>query len=111
ASGSAVRGFAKLAGETTLPAITIGPRTTAVARDAGFNVVAEAPGPSVLQLAATITRAIPTLTAPRPQRPRRLRANPAMRALIRETRIDPSQLIAPLFVIDGREQQHEIASL
>jgi porphobilinogen synthase len=34
-----------------------------------------------------------------------------MRALIRETRIDPSQLIAPLFVINGREQRHEIASL
>jgi porphobilinogen synthase len=111
ASGSAVRGFAKLAGKTTLPAITIGPRTTAVARDAGFNVVAEAPGPTVQQLAAAVTRAIPTLATPGPQRPRRLRTNPAMRALVRETRLDPSQLIAPLFVINGREQRHEIASL
>jgi porphobilinogen synthase len=34
-----------------------------------------------------------------------------MRALVRETRLDPSQLIAPLFVINGREQRHEIASL
>ena len=111
ASGSAVRGFAKLAGATALPAITIGPRTTAVARDAGFNVVAESPGPSVQQLAAAVTRAIPSLSMPGPQRPRRLRTNPAMRALVRETRLDPSQLIAPLFVINGREQSHQIASL
>jgi porphobilinogen synthase len=111
ASGSAVRGFIKLAGATALPAITIGPRTTAVARDAGFKVVAEAPGPSVQQLAAAVTRAIPNLTTPGPQRPRRLRTNPAVRALVRETRLDPSQLIAPLFVINGRDQRHEIASL
>ena len=111
ASGSAVRGFAKLGGTTRLPAITIGPRTTAVARDAGFNVVAEAPGPSVHQLAEAVTRALPQLTTPGPQRPRRLRTNPAVRALVRETRLDPSQFIAPLFVINGREQRHEIASL
>ena len=111
ASGSAVRGFAKLGGSTALPAITIGPRTTAVARDAGFNVVAESPGPSVHQLAAAVTRAIPTITTPGPRRPRRLRTNAAVRALVRETRLDPSQLIAPLFVIPGREQRHEITSL
>jgi porphobilinogen synthase len=111
ASGSAVRGFAKLGGSTALPAITIGPRTTAVARDAGFNVVAEAPGPSVQQLAAAVTQAIPTISLPGPRRPRRLRANAAVRALVRETRIDPSQLVAPLFVVNGRQQRHEIASL
>src|SRR4029077_8103311 len=33
ASGSAVRGFARLGGTTYLPAITIGPRTSAVARE------------------------------------------------------------------------------
>ncbi|TMC54380.1 MAG: porphobilinogen synthase [Chloroflexi bacterium] len=111
ASGSAVRGFAKLGGSTALPAITIGPRTTAVARDAGFNVLAESPGPSVRQLAATVTRAIPAMMTLGPRRPRRLRTNAAVRALVRETRLDPSQLIAPLFVIPGREQSHEIASL
>lgn len=59
ASGSAVRGFVKLGGATELPAITIGPRTTAAARDAGFSVVAEAAGPSVGQLADAVERAIP----------------------------------------------------
>ncbi len=111
ASGSAVRGFTKLGGTTDLPAVTIGPRTTAVARSAGFRVVAEAAGPSVQQLAAAVTDAIPKVKMPEPQRPRRLRTNAAVRALVRETRPDPAQLIAPLFVISGREQRHEIRSL
>ena len=59
ASGSAVRGFVKLAGATELPAITIGPRTTAAAREAGITVVAEAAAPSVKQLADAVERAIP----------------------------------------------------
>jgi porphobilinogen synthase len=46
-----------------------------------------------------------------PDRPRRLRANPALRALVRETRLDPSQLVAPLFVISGRGRRDEISSL
>jgi len=111
ASGSAVRGFIKLGGAANLPAITIGPRTSAVARDTGFNVVAEAAGTSVQHLAAAVTRAIPTVVRPGASRPRRLRTNPALRALVRETRLDPAQLIAPLFVISGRGQRHEIKSL
>jgi porphobilinogen synthase len=109
-SGSAVRGFARLGGTTQLPAITIGPRTSAVAREAGFNVVAEAAGQSVHELATAVERAVPVAT-PERQRPRRLRTSAAMRALVRETRLHPSQLIAPLFVISGREQRHPITSL
>ena len=45
------------------------------------------------------------------ERPRRLRANAALRALVRETRLDPSQLVAPLFVISGRGRRDEISSL
>lgn len=59
ASGSAVRGFVKLGGATELPAITIGPRTSAVARQAGFTVVAEATAPYFRQLADAVERAIP----------------------------------------------------
>ena len=59
ASGSAVRGFVKLGGATELPAITIGPRTTAAARQEGFTVAAEAAAPSVRQLADAVERAIP----------------------------------------------------
>src|SRR5207253_6835539 len=51
------------------------------------------------------------VTTPGAERPRRLRANPALRALVRETRVDPSQLIAPMFVINGHDHRHEIASL
>ena len=60
ASGSAVRGYLKLCGSAALPAITIGPRTSAVAREQGFSVAAEAGAPSVAQLAAAVEQAIPT---------------------------------------------------
>jgi porphobilinogen synthase len=123
ASGSAVRGFIKLGGGNSLPAVTIGPRTTSAARAAGFTVVAEASAPDVAQLAAAVEGAIPVevgsdqlmtrpaVKTPDAARPRRLRASPALRALVRETRLDPAQLIAPLFVISGRGQRHEIPSL
>jgi porphobilinogen synthase len=48
---------------------------------------------------------------PGAERPRRLRANPALRALVREARLDPGQLVAPLFVVSGRRRRDEIASL
>src|SRR5712692_164713 len=60
-------------------------------------------------MAEVISR--PVVKAPGAARPRRLRSSPALRALVRETRLDPLQLIAPLFVINGRGQRHEIASL
>jgi uroporphyrinogen-III synthase len=59
ASGSAVRGFIKLGGGNSLPAVTIGPRTTSAARAAGFTVVAEAASPNIDKLAAAVERAIP----------------------------------------------------
>lgn len=59
ASGSAVRGFIALGGTTALPAITIGPRTTRVARGLGFRVIAEAEEQSAEALAAAIGSAIP----------------------------------------------------
>jgi len=48
---------------------------------------------------------------PAERRPRRLRANPALRALVRETRLDPAQLVAPLFVVSGHGRREEISSL
>jgi uroporphyrinogen-III synthase len=59
ASGSAVRGYIKLGGRTDLPAVTIGPRTTAVAREAGFSIVVEAATPNVRDLGAAVARAFP----------------------------------------------------
>ena len=53
----------------------------------------------------------PDVATPGRHRPRRLRANAALRALVRETRLDPAQLIAPLFVINGRERRQVISSL
>jgi porphobilinogen synthase len=53
----------------------------------------------------------PITAAPGAERPRRLRATAELRALVRETRLDPSQLVAPLFVISGRGRRDEISSL
>jgi len=44
-------------------------------------------------------------------RMRRLRRTPAMRALVRETRLSPDRFIAPLFVRRGSGLREEIASL
>jgi porphobilinogen synthase len=44
-------------------------------------------------------------------RMRRLRRTEAMRAMVRETRVSPADLIAPLFVCHGRDTREEIASL
>jgi len=44
-------------------------------------------------------------------RPRRLRSSDTLRKMVRETRIDSSSLIYPLFVMDGHEKKEEITSL
>jgi porphobilinogen synthase len=44
-------------------------------------------------------------------RPRRLRVSPAIRAMVRETRLDPEQFIYPLFVCPGRGVRKEISSM
>lgn len=45
------------------------------------------------------------------QRPRRNRKSPAIRELVQETDIKVSDFIFPLFVSDGKNQKHEIASM
>ncbi|MFC7431535.1 MULTISPECIES: porphobilinogen synthase [unclassified Agrococcus] len=44
-------------------------------------------------------------------RPRRLRRTPALRRLVAETRIHPSQLILPMFVADGIAEPRPIGSM
>ncbi|MEO8744490.1 MAG: porphobilinogen synthase [Candidatus Dormiibacterota bacterium] len=51
------------------------------------------------------------LTTPGAQRPRRLRTREELRALVRETRLDPAKFVAPLFVVPGRNRRQEIGSL
>jgi len=45
------------------------------------------------------------------RRPRRLRATPAIRRLVAETRVHPSQLLLPVFVADGLREPRPISSL
>ena len=45
------------------------------------------------------------------RRPRRLRANPAMRELVAETALRPADLILPMFFADGISEAREISSM
>ncbi|MBI3332901.1 MAG: porphobilinogen synthase, partial [Candidatus Omnitrophica bacterium] len=44
-------------------------------------------------------------------RPRRLRRTPLLRELVRETRLSPRQLVAPLFVTWGSRRREPIPSM
>jgi porphobilinogen synthase len=46
-----------------------------------------------------------------PVRPRRLRRTPAIRALVRETRLSPDMFVYPLFVRSGEAQRQEVSSM
>lgn len=45
------------------------------------------------------------------ERPRRWRMTPALRSLVRETRLTPAQLVAPLFVAEALERPHDVHSM
>jgi porphobilinogen synthase len=45
------------------------------------------------------------------QRPRRLRAHPALRRMIRETRLSRDDLVLPLFVVEGKGVRTEVPSM
>ena len=51
------------------------------------------------------------MNAPPVIRPRRLRATPAWRRLVAETRVHPAELILPLFVREGADEPQPIASM
>ena len=54
------------------------------------------------------------MTTPPPyptSRPRRLRRDGFSRAMVREHRLHPSDLILPVFVLPGRGQTHDVASM
>ncbi len=44
-------------------------------------------------------------------RPRRMRQNETLRAMIRETRLSPDQMIYPLFVMPGKGKREEVSSM
>ena len=44
-------------------------------------------------------------------RPRRLRRTPAIRSLVRETRLSPDNFLYPLFVVPGEGQRREVGSM
>ena len=50
-------------------------------------------------------------SSPAVHRGRRLRRTPALRALVRETRLDPAMLVAPRFVRPGQGVREEIGSM
>ncbi|CAM3399483.1 porphobilinogen synthase [Rhodothermus bifroesti] len=50
-------------------------------------------------------------TLPLKERPRRLRRTATLRRMVRETRLSVDQLIAPLFVVEGKHVRQEIAAM
>jgi porphobilinogen synthase len=64
-----------------------------------------------LDLDARPSSAAPASADAMPIRPRRLRRTPALRALVRETRLHPSMLVAPLFVRPGSGVREPVASM
>ena len=44
-------------------------------------------------------------------RPRRLRGNGILRKMVRETRMDKSSLVYPMFVVEGNNIKEEIPSM
>lgn len=44
-------------------------------------------------------------------RPRRLRRTDFLRDMVRETRVEVSNLIAPLFIVPGEKVEREISSM
>lgn len=52
------------------------------------------------------------MTSPRPYiRPRRLRATPALRRLVAETRVAPAELVLPMFVREGASEPVPVGSM
>ena len=64
-----------------------------------MTIAPTAPAPTVADAAAPFART------------RRLRASEALRGLARETRLDPSAFVYPLFAVEGRGVREPIASL
>jgi porphobilinogen synthase len=60
---------------------------------------------------SVLTTPVPTAGAPTWFRGRRLRRTPALRALVRESRLHPSMLVAPLFVRPGTRIREEIGAM
>ncbi len=50
-------------------------------------------------------------TLPLVERPRRLRRTEAIRRMVRETRLSVDQLVAPLFVVEGKGVRQEVPSM
>jgi porphobilinogen synthase len=50
-------------------------------------------------------------TAPGPKRPRRLRRTAALRELVRETTLEPADLVYPLFVVAGESVRNPVSSM
>lgn len=46
-----------------------------------------------------------------PKRPRRNRKSDAIRSLVQETRLHPNHFVAPLFVLEGHDQQEAVGSM
>src|SRR5215470_11077049 len=90
-------------------------RIEAVSRDPGYNrsrselrkncALPCSPGQYTVRMSLAPIGQFPAY------RPRRLRQSAALRRLVCETRLDPAQLVLPLFVRPGRKVRRPIGSM
>src|SRR4051794_40918077 len=85
--------------------------TTALPSPPRYPPVIDAEQPPQIGEPQSDGRAAPASPRGSVVRPRRLRRTPALRALVRETRLHPSMLVAPLFVQPGRGVRSPVASM
>jgi len=45
------------------------------------------------------------------RRPRRMRGSASIREMVQETRINPSDLVQPFFIVEGKDQEHAIKAM
>ena len=95
---------------------SIGPTTTAALAALGAPPHVEAATPSTAAAGhgarrAPALRSGETRVSFPQQRPRRLRRTETIRRLVRETRLSPDNLVAPLFVCTGEGVRREIAAM
>ena len=124
ASGSACRSLAAAGGAGGgAMLVCIGPKTAKVAREVGLKVglvADETTSDGIIrdarvafrgQLMTSFHPLDALRTTPGAKRPRRLRRTAALRDLVRETTLEPDDLVYPLFVVPGEDVRRPVSSM
>jgi porphobilinogen synthase len=112
-AAEALAAEAGAAGEGLPPLLALGRTTAAAMERLGIPVAGTAGRPTAAGIVAAMEgigrtgggAGFPAV------RPRRLRRTEAIRRMVRETRLEPDRLVAPIFVVPGRGVREPVASM